>query len=48
MLSSMKGVKMAGLKEKLADIIQKLRTTNIRSATRFRMMIVYVVSVGKL
>lgn len=47
MLSSMKGVKMAGLTEKFAAIIQNLRVVEMLSATRFRMMMVYTVAVGK-
>jgi ATP-binding cassette subfamily C (CFTR/MRP) protein 1 len=38
MTSSMKGVKLAGLTEKLADIIQQLRITEINFALKFRML----------
>jgi ATP-binding cassette subfamily C (CFTR/MRP) protein 1 len=38
MISSMKGVKLAGLTEKLADIIQQLRITEVNSALKFRML----------
>jgi len=40
MISAMKGVKMAGLTNKLMAIIQTLRIEEVTSAIRFRMMIV--------
>lgn len=47
MLSSMKGVRMAGLTEKLSSIIQNFRAIELKSASGFRMMLVYTLSVGR-
>jgi ATP-binding cassette subfamily C (CFTR/MRP) protein 1 len=47
MLSSMKGVKMAGLTEKLTQIIQNLRITEVKSANKFRMIMAYTTTIGK-
>ena len=47
MLSSMKGVKMAGLTDRLASIIQDLRLEEIASASGFRIVIVYSVIIGR-
>ncbi|KAH8589323.1 P-loop containing nucleoside triphosphate hydrolase protein [Bisporella sp. PMI_857] len=46
MLSSMKGVKMAGLTDKLASIIQTLRLDEITSASRFRWVVFYSVVIA--
>jgi ATP-binding cassette subfamily C (CFTR/MRP) protein 1 len=48
MLSSMKGVKMAGLTEKLTEIIQNLRLAEIMSGYKFRMMTVWNMAFGKI
>jgi len=47
MLSAMKGVKMAGLTEKLTTIIQRLRLDEIASAAQFRMMMIYTALTGE-
>ncbi|KAE9374191.1 canalicular multispecific organic anion transporter 1 [Stipitochalara longipes BDJ] len=41
MLSSMKGVKMAGLTQSLTEIIQNLRIAEVLSGYKFRMMVVW-------
>lgn len=43
----MKGVKMSGLSDKMSSIISSLRLTEIASARRYRMMLVYVVVLCK-
>jgi len=47
MLSSMKGVKIAGLTENLTEIIQNLRIAEVKSAYKFRMMTVWNLTFGK-
>lgn len=47
MLSHMKEVKMTGLTPKLADLIQKLRIDEIKSGRKFRMIMVYAITLGK-
>lgn len=47
MLSSIKGVKMTSLMEKIGNIVQNLRITEVVSAKKFRMVQVYTSSLGK-
>lgn len=47
MLSSMKGVKMAGLTQKLADIIQTLRIAEVMSGQKFRIVTVWNLMIGE-
>jgi hypothetical protein len=47
MLSSMKGVKMAGLTQKLTEIIQNLRFAEVMSGHKFRMMTVWNLIFGR-
>jgi hypothetical protein len=47
MLSSMKGVKMAGLTQKLIDIIQNLRIAEVMSGYKFRMVTVWNLIFGR-
>ena len=46
MLSSMKGVKMAGLAQRLTDIIQSLRLAEVMSGYKFRMLTVWNMVIG--
>lgn len=46
MLSSMKGVKMAGLAQKLTEIIQNLRVAEVMSGYKFRMVLVWNLILG--
>jgi len=48
MLSSMKGVKMAGLTQRLTEIIQDIRIAEVISGYKFRMMMVYNLIFGML
>lgn len=48
MLSSMKGVKMAGLTGKLTSIIQGLRLTEVKSAYKFRMILAWTSVMGEM
>jgi len=48
MLSSMKGVKMAGLTKTLTEIIQNLRIAEVKSGYKFRMMTVWNLVFGKV
>jgi hypothetical protein len=43
----MKGVKMAGLTEKLTEIIQSLRVAEVMSGYKFRTMTVWNLIIGK-
>ncbi|KAL3422989.1 hypothetical protein PVAG01_04736 [Phlyctema vagabunda] len=46
MLSSMKGVKMAGLIDKMTSLVQSLRVSEVNSAGRFRKLMVYAVTIA--
>lgn len=46
MLSSMKGVKMAGLTAKLTTLIQSLRIDEVKSASKFRTVLTAAVTAG--
>lgn len=48
MISSMKGVKMAGLTQRLTEIIQDIRIAEVVSGYKFRMMMVYNLIFGML
>ncbi|KKY16042.1 putative abc multidrug transporter [Phaeomoniella chlamydospora] len=46
MLSSMKGTKMAGLSDKLAEIIQEFRIHELHAAKQFRQLLVYTLAIS--
>jgi hypothetical protein len=47
MLGAMKGVKISGLSQRLSILVQDLRLGEIASAARFRVMLIYIVTLGK-
>jgi hypothetical protein len=47
MLSSMKGVKMCGLKDTLLSSLQQLRVDELRISKRFRRLIIWNMVFGK-
>ena len=47
MLSSMKGVKMCGLKDTLLSSLQKLRVDELRISKKFRRLIIWNMVFGK-
>jgi hypothetical protein len=48
MLSSMKGIKMCGLKDTLMLSLQKLRVDELRISKKFRKLIIWNMVFGKL
>lgn len=47
MITSMKGVKMSGLTERLTKYIQALRVEEIIAGTRYRMLLIYTAIIGE-
>lgn len=46
-LGSMKGVRMAGLTDKIYNTVQSMRTHEVRMSIRFRRLLILVVAVGE-
>lgn len=47
MISSMKGVKMSGLTDRLTEHVQYLRIQELIAGTNYRMMQIYTVIIGE-